>query len=305
MYSQLPPTHTPHPAPALPQVDQPFDAAKFNFTKAMQKEVLFAFRPAPAGGAAAAVAAAGGAAYVPSARAGRTPCLVFINVSPIEYGHVLLVPRALCGLNQVVDAPCVASALALAAAVGDPFFRLGYNSLGAYGTVNHMHFQGYFLQAPYPLERAPTCAPPKGVPASAPGGVRVLQLAPGGYPVRALVFEAGGSLAALADAVGRACQALAAANVPHNLMATDRGARVFLVPNAFSERKARGEVPNAVLDSQVDPATFEISGHMVMKRAGDYAGIDQAWCWRLLELASFAPERFERVAALALAGIEE
>ena len=76
----------------LLQVLQPFDASKFNFTKALQKEVLFQFA-ARAGGAASD--------YEPLAPVGASPNLVFINVSPIEYGHVLLVPRALSSLPQV------------------------------------------------------------------------------------------------------------------------------------------------------------------------------------------------------------
>lgn len=29
----------------------------------------------------------------------------------------------------------------MAAEAGSPFFRLGYNSLGAFATINHLHFQ--------------------------------------------------------------------------------------------------------------------------------------------------------------------
>lgn len=75
------------------QVVQPFDAKKFNFTKALQKEVLFQF-------AAHSGADGAGADYEPLAPVGSSPNLVFINVSPIEYGHVLLVPRALSDLPQ-------------------------------------------------------------------------------------------------------------------------------------------------------------------------------------------------------------
>lgn len=65
------------------QVAQPFDDAKFNFCKAQQKEVLFQL--AAGGGRVASVSAA--------APAPASPHLVLINVSPIEYGHVLLVRR--------------------------------------------------------------------------------------------------------------------------------------------------------------------------------------------------------------------
>lgn len=55
--------------------------------------------------------------------------------------------------------------------------------------------------------------------------------------MRGLVFKTSGPLAALAAVVGSACRRLTEANVPHNLFIVDRGARVFLVPNAFAERK--------------------------------------------------------------------
>jgi hypothetical protein len=58
-----------------------------------------------------------------------------------------------------------------------------------------------------------------------------------GYPVRGLVFESDGPLAGLAATVGTACRLLTDANVPHNLFIVDRGSRVFLLPNAFAERK--------------------------------------------------------------------
>ncbi len=74
------------------QVVQPFDAKKFNFTKALQKEVLFQFKARGGGGSIE---------YEALAPVGASPNLVFINVSPIEYGHVLLVPRALSDLPQV------------------------------------------------------------------------------------------------------------------------------------------------------------------------------------------------------------
>ena len=57
---------------------------------------------------------------------------------------------------QVVDQTSMLFALQCANEVDNPFFRLGYNSLGAFGTINHLHFQGYFLEQAYPVERAPT-----------------------------------------------------------------------------------------------------------------------------------------------------
>ena len=114
------------------QVVQEFDEAKFNFKKALQKEVLFQFEEGPA---------VKSLNYEPGAKTGASPNLVFINVSPIEYGHVLLVPRVLDNLPQVVDERSLLLALQFTREADNPYFRLCYNSLGAYATVNHLHFQ--------------------------------------------------------------------------------------------------------------------------------------------------------------------
>ena len=136
-----------------------------------------------------------------------SPNLVYINVSPIEYGHVLLVPRVMdclpqvCGASggkwvfsafaapaiwrqpaaigglfcqcdwrsapvpsssraavQVVCPGSLLLALNFLKQVNNAYFRIGFNSLGAYGTINHLHFQVRFralfplyLQWPYQL----------------------------------------------------------------------------------------------------------------------------------------------------------
>lgn len=90
------------PPPPL-QVDQPFDNARFNFKKVKQQEVMFAFQPSATvhhGGTGAGGSGAGGCTYVNTCIQ-VSPNLVLINVSPIEYGHVLLVPHVLDDLRQV------------------------------------------------------------------------------------------------------------------------------------------------------------------------------------------------------------
>jgi GDP-L-galactose phosphorylase len=62
-------------------------------------------------------------------------------VSPIEYGHVLLIPRVLDCFPQRIDQESLLLALYMAAEASNPYFRLGYNSLGAFATINHLHFQ--------------------------------------------------------------------------------------------------------------------------------------------------------------------
>jgi len=47
---------------------------------------------------------------------------------------------SLC-VAQLVDVSSLQLALHFAKAADNPYFRIGYNSLGAYGTINHLHFQ--------------------------------------------------------------------------------------------------------------------------------------------------------------------
>ena len=62
----------------------------------------------------------------------------------------------------------------------------------------------------------------------------------------------------------------------------------------------QGRVPSALLDSQVDPASFEISGHMVSKRQQDYDALTQDGIWDLLSYASLSEEAFTKFCHFAL-----
>ncbi len=79
-----------------------------------------------------------------------------------------------------------------------------------------------------------------------------------------LVFEAGDSVEHLATVVGEACQRLSAANIPHNLFVVDCGQRVFLFPNAFARAKAQGDVPEDLLDSQVQTCPSSLTSSVLV-----------------------------------------
>lgn len=267
------------------KVIQSFDSSKFNFNKAKQTEILFAFEESNNDSAEFKEA------YVASG----SPNLVLINVSPIEYGHILLVPRVLDNLPQLITPDTLLLALQFGQEVNNPYMRLGYNSLGAYATINHLHFQAYYLSAAMPLERARTSLISKLTCANST--IRMESLLD--YPVHGLVFESGGDLKDMADHIGKFCQCLSSRNIPHNMLIVDKGARVFVIPNAFSQRKAKNELPQDVLDSQVDPAVFEISGHQLMKRKEDYDGLTEEWVIRMLRCACVEDDTFDSVVQLA------
>ncbi|VAI29089.1 unnamed protein product [Triticum turgidum subsp. durum] len=258
------------------RVLQPFDSAKFNFTKVGQEEVLFQFENSGSDDSyflrSAAVTVAD-----------RAPNVVAINVSPIEYGHVLLIPRVLDHLPQRIDQESFLLALHMAAEAASPYFRLGYNSLGAFATINHLHFQKAATQR-IPLAEG-------GIKS----GVKVSKLM--NYPVRGLVFEKGYTLNDLANVVSSACIWLQDNNVPYNVLISDSGRKIFLFPQCYAEKQALGDVSQELLDTQVNPAVWEISGHIVLKRRDDYEEASEASAWRLLAVVSLSEARFEEVKA--------
>ncbi|KAK7316784.1 hypothetical protein RJT34_00500 [Clitoria ternatea] len=270
------------------KVLQPFDESKFNFTKVGQEEVLFQF----------------GASndeevqFFPNAPIDveNSPSFVAINVSPIEYGHVLLIPRIFECLPQRIDHSSFLLALHMAVEVGNPYFRLGYNSLGAFATINHLHFQAYYLALPFPIEKAPT----KKI-AKLSGGVNISKLL--NYPVRSLVFEGGHKLEDLSNAVSEVCICLQNNNIPYNVLISDCGRQIFLSPQCYAEKQALGEVSTELQETQVNPAVWEISGHMVLKRKKDYDEASEANAWRLLAEVSLSEERFQEVCGLVFQAI--
>lgn len=266
------------------RVLQPFDPSKFNFTKVGQEEVLFRFE-AGEDDASRFFESASVDESVP-------PNVVAINVSPIEYGHVLLIPRVLESLPQRIDPESFLLALHMAHEARSPYFRLGYNSLGAFATINHLHFQAYYLAMPFSVEKAPT----KKIPIDddlAKTGVKISRLL--NYPVRGLVYEGGNNLKDLSDVVAQSCICLQENNIPFNVLISDCGGRIFLFPQNYAEKQALGEVSQELLDTQVNPAVWEISGHMVLKRRNDYDDASEEYAWRLLSEVSLSRERFEEV----------
>ncbi|XP_068642212.1 GDP-L-galactose phosphorylase 2-like [Aristolochia californica] len=271
------------------RVLQPFDQNKFNFNKVGQEEVLFMFQESDEGETH----------YYPNAPASscESPSVVVINVSPIEYGHVLLIPRVLDCLPQRIDHQSFLLALQMAVEAANPFFRLGYNSLGAFATINHLHFQAYYLSVPFSVEKAPIqqITDLSGINDTE---VKIFKLL--NYPVRGLVFEGGKTLKHLADVVSAGCLWLQNNNVPYNVLIADVGKRVFLFPQCYAEKQALGEVSQELLDTQVNPAVWEISGHMVLKRRKDYEEASEDYAWSLLAEVSLSEERFEEVKAYVL-----
>jgi GDP-D-glucose phosphorylase len=72
--------------------------------------------------------------------------VIIINVSPIDIGHCLLVPSLEENLPQILTESSIRLALQVAASSGRSNFKMAFNSLCAYASVNHLHWHMYYLQ---------------------------------------------------------------------------------------------------------------------------------------------------------------
>ena len=73
--------------------------------------------------------------------------LILINVSPIDFGHCLLVPSVEECLPQVLTERSVCLALKMTLLSGCSTFKVAFNSLCAYASVNHLHWHLYYLRS--------------------------------------------------------------------------------------------------------------------------------------------------------------
>ncbi|XP_018719137.2 GDP-L-galactose phosphorylase 1-like [Eucalyptus grandis] len=185
-------------------------------------------------------------------------------------------------------------ALSLAKEAADPFFRVGYNSLGTFATINHLHFQAYYLASPFPVEKVPTLRVMTSTSMQR-NGVVVSQLLK--FPVRSLVFEGRDTLWDLSSAIANSCIRLQHNNIPFNVLIADCGKRVFLFPQCYAKKQARGEVSQELLETQVNPAIWEIGGHIVLKRRKNFENATEDYAWRLLAEVSLSEESFREVKA--------
>lgn len=75
------------------------------------------------------------------------------------------------------------------------------------------------------------------------------------------------------------------------------------VCQSYAEKQALGEVSQELLDTQVNPAAWEISGHIVLKRRKDFEEALEEYAWRLLSEVSLSEERFQEVKAYLLEAV--
>ncbi|XP_052766032.1 GDP-D-glucose phosphorylase 1-like isoform X2 [Mya arenaria] len=132
-------------------VNQPFNPATFNFGKIPASEVLFQLGDGCVNDLNDKNQCGDGT----NKEVMKVRNLVVINVSPLEYGHVLLVPDVDACNPQILTQSSVQLALEMLLLSKHSGFRVGFNSLCAYASVNHLHLHAYYLNHELFIEHTP------------------------------------------------------------------------------------------------------------------------------------------------------
>ncbi|CAD5120600.1 DgyrCDS9161 [Dimorphilus gyrociliatus] len=109
--------------PTISQINIPFDPNRFHFGKVRQEEILFKIKDN----------------------------LIIINIYPLDIGHVLLVPSIDRQLPQSLNDSAVLFGVECLLLSGHPGCTVGFNSLGALASVNHLHMHMWFVRGQLPI----------------------------------------------------------------------------------------------------------------------------------------------------------
>ncbi|BHF64012.1 GDP-D-glucose phosphorylase 1 [Sparganum proliferum] len=247
----LPSRFTSRRKPTVPQrIDEQLSPDGFNFTKVKPKELLFSLCMEGA-----------------EIQTG----VVLTNVSPFTFGHSLLVPDPPKLFNQVIRRQSLELALGSLLHSADNLLCLGFNSLLAHASVNHLHYHLWYSMTPLHSATCPLRTKP-----ALPAFMELQQ-----HCVDNFVFE----FTSLSDykatleqlwQVIDSCQRL---KIAHNLFAARNShgvLRVVLWPRrSVFEAKVVGPVPGAVASRGYNVAVAELAGMMVVA--------DEATCAALRE----------------------
>ncbi|MBN3308924.1 GDPP1 phosphorylase, partial [Amia calva] len=259
-------------------IRQGFDAKQFNFNKIHPSEIIFEMRKENAVDAIVGKPSAQ-PQQCPVAAEAHGRALVVINVSPLEMGHCLIVPEPSSGLPQVLSAAALRTGIESVFLSALPAFRVGFNSLGAFASVNHLHLHGYYLNHKLRIESART------EPLVPQKGFHLLPDFPNGF----LFYTEGRDLQTIVHSICRLTDSLVERNIAHNLFLTRGcppgdcpapgptwpGVRVVVWPriSCFGAKE----------EAAFNVALCELAGHLPFKNTEDFETITEDDVKRIIQ----------------------
>ncbi|TSK45827.1 GDP-D-glucose phosphorylase 1 [Bagarius yarrelli] len=261
-------------------IQQQFDSTLFNFNKIKSAEILFEMRKAEE-----ILAEKDCARNQTSAMS-----FVIINSSPLEFGHCLLVPEPSRCHPQILIPSALQIGIESLFLSADPGYKVGFNSLGAFASVNHLHLHGYYLNPPLNIEWAHTelICPKNSL-------YRLMN-----FP-KAFMFYADVQVEvrAVADTVCKLTDFLVKRNIAHNVFMTRgcppdsedkplslvrHGVRIFIWP--------RVSCFGAKEESGFNVALCELAGHLPLKNREDFEHLDEDGVKEIVQKYLLSDEEF-------------
>ncbi|XP_062318022.1 GDP-D-glucose phosphorylase 1 [Osmerus eperlanus] len=228
-------------------IKQNYNPEQFNFNKIKPEEVIFEMTHHE---------------QFNESELGRI--MVIVNVSPLEFGHCLFIPEPSSCFPQVLTPSAIRTGIEALLLSSDPGFRVGFNSLGAFASVNHLHLHGYYLDHELQVECASVrpLIPEKGLYCLAH------------FPVGFLFYTEIDHLDNVVRAISQVTDYLLEGNQAHNLFFTRgcppgdthvgsrRGVRIVVWPriSCFGAKE----------ESAFNVALCELAGHLPFKNKQDY-----------------------------------
>lgn len=260
-------------------LQQQFDPKLFNFNKVSSAEILFEMRREEE------ISAEKGCAQ----NGTRASCVVIINASPLEFGHCLLVPEPSRCHPQILTPLALQIGIESLFLSADPGYRVGFNSLGAFASVNHLHLHGYYLNHALRIEWARTepIFPEKSL-------YRLVD-----FPKAFVFYTDRHEETRAAAAACRLTDLLVERNIAHNVFMTrgchpdseDKalsllrpGVRIFIWP--------RVSCFGAKEESAFNVALCELAGHLPFKNRKDFESLDEDGVRAIVQRYLLSDEEF-------------
>ncbi|XP_069481314.1 GDP-D-glucose phosphorylase 1 [Ambystoma mexicanum] len=298
----------------IQSIQQRFDPHQFNFNKIQHEEVLFQITKQPVrvephlnlefkiqeckktdqGERWPTSRNACGSAEVRVALSKAWKCSgvwAVINVSPLEFGHVLFIPDPALCLPQILTADLIQFGIESVLLSAQRGFRVGFNSLGGFASVNHLHLHGFYLDHKLFIESAST------EPLCPEKNFHLLSH----FPARAFLFYTNGhTLEELARIIQKVTDCLVAKNIAHNLFVTrgcapwnpvnpqfNTGIRIFI----WARKSSFG----AKEETAFNVALCELAGHLPIKNQEDFSTITEASAVTIVQQYLLPEDEFSKL----------
>lgn len=212
---------------------------------------------------------------IPSAYVPHGAILIVINVNPVEYGHVFLVPHGFDSLYQVLDARFLKMVARVAVEINNCSFRLFYDCPGP--TASYQYFQACYFPDLLPVE----CMPVDIIFGDGRGGIRVSAVMD--YPIKTLLFESNCNFKIMVEVLAETCSFLLDKGIPSKLMISDRGQKIFLFLQVQT------------LSTPCRLSAWECGGYFLFKSRQEFDQVTEATLLKRLSTVSLDDEGFAAV----------